>query len=362
MGGELLVVKNIDNRGRVALLVFAALGCFLAVSAGQAGAGEVIKLFGGENVGTAGAQFLRVPVGARAVAMGKAYSSQATDGSAAFWNPAGIMRTPGRKNFFVSHTAYAADIDLNHLSVHTRRQNFGFGLSAGILRSGDILRTTEFHQDGTGQYFNANQFYLGATVARAMTDRFSIGFTAKYYQENLDEWQIRSLMGDMGLLYYVGTGDIWIGFSIRNFGADLKPDGDPPGQYDGYTHYNDFQKFSAPTEGAFGVSKKWTLARDVGLITTGDFSHPSDNIESFRVGGELNLRNLLFLRAGYETGRADNGLTAGFGLQLNRHQLRLRVDYAYADMGAFGTIHYVSMDVSPLWRRTHSMNSQRGGR
>ena len=35
-------------------------------------AGDVIRLYGEENVGTAGAQFLRIPVGARAVAMGKA--------------------------------------------------------------------------------------------------------------------------------------------------------------------------------------------------------------------------------------------------------------------------------------------------
>jgi hypothetical protein len=340
--------RSFEPRRRV---LAAALVLAACLAAAPAGAGELIRLYGGENTGTAGAQFLRVPVGARAVALGKAYSSLATDGSAAFWNPAGIMRTPGRKNFFASHTKYTADIEMNHFSLHTRRQNFGFALSAGILRSGDILRTTEFHQDGTGQYFDANQFFLGASLARAMTDHFSIGGTLKYYQENLDQWQIKSLMFDMGILYFVGAGDVWIGFTVRNFGGDLKPGGTPPTFSDGYSHSPDFQKFPAPTEGAFGASKIWRLSRRLGLLTTADFNHPSDNIESFRLGGELDVNQMLFLRAGYETGRPENGLSAGFGVQLKRKQFLIRVDYAYADMGSFGTVHYLSVDLSPLHRK-----------
>ncbi len=345
-------VRGITPRPWIVLgTAFALVSCLLA---GAAGAGELIRLYGDENTGTAGAQFLRVPVGARAVSLGKAYSSLAMDGSAPFWNPAGIMRTPGRKNFFASHTKYTADIEMNHVSLHGRRQNFGFGLSAGILRSGDILRTTEFHQDGTGQYFNANQFFLGASLARAMTDHFSIGGTVKYYQENLDQWQIKSLMFDMGILYFVGAGDVWIGFTVRNFGGDLQPSGSPPALSGGYTHATDFQKFPAPTEGSFGASKAWSLSRKLGLLTTADFNHPSDNIESFRLGGELEVNRMLFLRAGYETGRPENGLSAGFGVQLKRQQFLIRVDYAYADMGSFGTIHYVSLDLSPLHRKKNS--------
>jgi len=345
----------VGARGIPARLVPPAAAVLVALcllAPGAAGAADLIRLYGGENTGTAGAQFLRVPVGARAVALGKAYASLATDGSAPFWNPAGLMRTPGRKNFFASHTNYTAGIEMNHLSLHTRRQNFGFGISAGILRSGDILRTTEFHQEGTGQYFDANQFFLAGSLARAMTDRFSIGGTVKYYQENLDEWQIKAMMFDMGILYFVGAGDVWIGFTVRNFGGDLKPGGSPPPMSDGYVHATDFQKFPAPTEGAFGASKIWHVSRKLGLLTTADFNHPSDNIESFRFGGELDVNRILFLRGGYETGRAENGLTAGFGVQLQRKQFLIRVDYAYADMGGFGIIHYFSLDLSPLWHRT----------
>lgn len=327
--------------------------------AGDALGGDLIRLYGDDNVGTAGAQFLRIPVGARAVGLGKAFSAAATDASAPFWNPAGVMRTPGRVNFFASHSVYTADIDLDYLSVHTRRQNFGYGLTMGVLRSGDILRTDEYHQEGTGQYFNANQFFLGGTLARAMTDRFSIGGTAKYYQENLDEYQIKALLADLGILYLVGWRDLRIGFAVRNFGGDLKPGGSPPALPDGYQPVADFQSFPAPTEGAFGVANTWSLGREVGLLTTADFNHPSDYKESFRFGGEVDLRRMLFLRAGFETSRLEGGFAAGFGLQLARKQFLLRVDYAFSDLGSFGTIHHVSVNLSPLvqpkdpsaWRR-----------
>lgn len=315
-----------------------------------AGASDALTLYGEENAGTAGAQFLRVPVGARAVALGKAFTAMASDGSALYWNPAGIMRTPGRTNYFASHSEYTAGIDLDYLSFHRRGQNYGYGLTLGVLRSGDILRTDEYHQQGTGQYFNANQFVIGASLARAMTDRFSVGGTLKYYQENLDEYQLTSVLADLGILYFVGLGDTRIGFAVKNFGGDLKPSGTPPAMPDGYVGSGDFQKFPAPTEGTFGAARTWHLSQKIGLVTTADFNHPSDNKESFRFGTELGMKKMLFLRAGYETGRAEKGWAAGFGLQLKRKKFLLRVDYAYTDMGAFGSIHHISVDLSPLVR------------
>jgi len=333
-------------------IVLLTAACLLTlVAADPASAAPLIRLFGEENAGTAGGQFMKIPVGARAVAMGKAYSSLAVDGSAPFWNPAGIMRTPGRKNFFFSHSEYTADIALDYLAVHVRRQNFGYGLTFGGLRSGDILRTTELHQQGTGQYFNANQFFAGFTVARAMTDRFSVGGTVKYYQENLDAYRLKAVFADLGILYFVGVGDLRVGFSVRNFGGDLRPGGTPPPLPDGWQPATEFQSFAAPTEGSFGAAKTWRLGSRVGLVTAADFNHPSDNKESFRLGGELGLNGMFFLRGGYETSRDEGGPAAGFGLLLNRYQLQVRIDYAYSDLGAFGAIHHFSVDLSPLFRR-----------
>lgn len=342
-----MVATNLGKR----LLAPALVAALAVATAGPARASDLIRLFGGENAGTASAQFLRIPVGARAVALGQAYSALATDGAGIYWNPAGLMRTPGRQNWFAGHVAWAADIDLDYAAFHRRGQNFAHGLMLGALRSGDILRTDELHQEGTGQYFNANQFFVGGSLARAMTDRFSIGLTVKYFQENLDQYQTKAVLADMGILYYVGVGDLRIGFSVRNFGSDVSPGGTPPPAPDGYVATQEFQSFPAPTVGAFGVAKTWDLSPRVTFLTTADFNHPSDYSESFRMGGELGLRDQFFLRAGFETNRDEGGFAAGFGLQADRFQKRIRVDYAYGDMGSFGGMHHFSVDLSPLWRR-----------
>ncbi len=69
------------------------------------------------------------------------------------------------------------------------------------------------------------------------------------------------------------------------------------------------------------------------------------------MGTELGLKKVLFLRMGYETSRDVGGFAAGFGLQLNRPRYQIRIDYAYSDMGTFGTVHNISIDLAPLFKR-----------
>lgn len=332
---------------RAALVVGLCLLISLVVGALEADASSVLQLYGGENVGTAGAQFLRLPAGARAAALGQSGVAAAVDASCLFWNPAAAVRTPGRRSLFFGHTEYAAGIDVEHAAYLQRGYTWSWGVSGGVLRSGDIPRTTEFHQEGTGQTFQANMMFLGLTGTRAMTDRFSIGGTLKLYQESLDDLTLRSAVMDVGVLYYPGIGDMRIGFVVRNFGPDMRPDGSPP-ELEGYETPADYQSFSAPTSGSFGTAYTWSLGREVGLLTSLEFHHPTDFSESFRLGGELGLGRSLDLRLGWETNRDEGGLSAGFGVDVTRDRWRVGLDYALRDMGGFGTIHMVSVDLSPL--------------
>ena len=168
VGGELRMVGDASSAAAVCGAAVCWPAGVLPGLAGRrlAGAGDAIlpACTATRTCGTASAQFLRIPVGARAVALGQAYSAAATDGSALFWNPAGRhAHARSRQLFRLRTRVYTADIDLDYVACHRRGQNFGYGLMVGALRSGDILRTDELHQEGTGQYFNANQFFLGAT-------------------------------------------------------------------------------------------------------------------------------------------------------------------------------------------------------
>lgn len=332
---------------RAVLVLGVVLLATLVAGVFEARANSVIQLYGGENVGTAGAQFLRLPAGARAAALGQAGVAAAVDASGIFWNPASIVRTTGRRNLFFGHTEYAAGIDVEHAAYHTHGHTWSWGVSAGVLRSGDIPRTTEFHQEGTGQSFQANMVVVGLTATRAMTDRFSIGGTLKYYQENLDDLTMSAPVMDVGVLYYPGIGDMRIGFTVRNFGPDMRPDGTPPA-LEGYETPSEYQSFSAPTSGSFGTAYTWRLGRETGLLTSLEFHHPTDFSESFRFGGELSLGRSLDLRAGWESNRDEGGLSAGFGVDVTRDRWHVGLDYALRDMGSFGAIHMVSVDLAPL--------------
>ncbi|MBU4443884.1 UPF0164 family protein, partial [bacterium] len=59
--------------------------------------------FGGiAKVGTTAAQFLKIPIGTRAMGMGSAFVSVANDATALYWNPAGIAEMTGGE-FSVMH-------------------------------------------------------------------------------------------------------------------------------------------------------------------------------------------------------------------------------------------------------------------
>ena len=55
------------------------------------------------NLGTSGAQFLQIPLGARASAMGGAIIGLTDDASSVFWNPAGISNV---KSIDAHHFVY----------------------------------------------------------------------------------------------------------------------------------------------------------------------------------------------------------------------------------------------------------------
>jgi hypothetical protein len=315
----------------------------LGLSTGAARA-DLVSLFGDERVGTSGGQFLRVPVGARPIAMGSASTATVLGPNAIFWNPAAMVMQRERHAVVLNHTEYAAGMDVDHVAYSYRNASWQFGMGLGALRSGDIERTTEFHPNGTGQTFEANQFLAAAAASRALTDRFTLGATLKFLQENLDDYENRGVFVDIGALYRIGYHNARLGFAVRNFGADLRLNGSPPVSG---TTASQWQSFSAPTIAVFGAAydvhvfggRLWTWALD--------FSHPSDDTESLVWSTEVDAGGGLMLRGGYRTGVVDGGFSGGFGVRIRRdhHRRPLSLDYGVVDRGAFGVLHTLSLEL-----------------
>lgn len=79
-----------------------------------------------ESAGATGAAFLKLGVGARAVAMGEAYAAEANSVESLYWNPAGLVNT-WRPALLVSYKPIVEDTAQSQAAVAVRYKNMGFG-------------------------------------------------------------------------------------------------------------------------------------------------------------------------------------------------------------------------------------------
>lgn len=333
------------------------------------------------KVGTAGAQFLKIGVGARGAAMGEAYDATCNDASSIFWNPAGLAFVKNNSALF-SHANWLAGIRHEAGAFAHSLGSLGVvGVSFIHLNSGDIEETTVEMQEGTGEYFTASNLMLGASFARMLTDRFSIGGNIKYIEESLADEKATAWGVDIGLLYYTGFKSLRLGMSIRNFGPELQFSGTFK-DYDNGTWVVDTatgkpqQKAYLPYHlpMTFKISLAYDLVekQNTFLTLAADLAHPNDNVEKLNIGAELKLMRVLALRAGYtgligimnredsETENLDEpnevtytvnnytqNLGAGIGLMLKMPSMgEFNFDYSYTDFGVLDWVHRMSVTLS----------------
>src|SRR4030065_386361 len=121
------------------------------------------KIFSQVVSGTTAGQFLKIEVGAKAIAMGGAFVSQANDASALYWNPGSLSKLQNSRVMF-THTFWLADI--NH------------------------------------------------------------DFAGKYVGENIWHMSASTIAFDFGLLYYTPVKNLQLGMSVSNVGGKMKFSGE----------------------------------------------------------------------------------------------------------------------------------------
>ncbi len=313
------------------------------------------------RVGTTAAPFLKIGVGARALAMGEAYVTQAADATALYWN-AGGLGFLNRSQFLFNHYDYIAGLSFDFAGIALRLPGVGtVGFQFTHLGAPDIERTTLSEQDGTGEMVSASFVAMGMSFARALTDRFSIGGSVKYIRETLWHSHASGMAVDLGILYNTIFKNLKIGMSISNFGSGMKMSGrdllvqhdiDPIHAGNNETINAELTTDQFPLPISFRVGISADLAKDFfgaqshNLIVAVDAVHPNDNKEYLNVGGEYQFHKFIALRAGYRQlflEDAEGGLTFGFGLQFKIAQFGLNLDYAAIDYGRFNYANKFSM-------------------
>jgi hypothetical protein len=312
-------------------ILLTGLGLMLAVQEGQAQ---------NPNIGTAGAKFLRIPVGARASAMGGACVASINDPSALFWNPAGIVGVPST-GLIVSHTPWWATTKLNSVAIVASMENVGsIGVSATILSMDKMEVTTEQQPEGTGQTFDAGDLMIGVTYARRLTEDFSVGITAKYINQRIWNESANGWAFDIGTQYHIGFRDLTLAMSMTNFGPDMTFDGrDLSIKYDANSNTPENrltparlapEEFPLPLHFQVGVSMTALSTDDFNLLLAADVTHPSDNRERVHVGAEIGIFKQFYLRGGYRFNYDEESVTFGAGVSVPLGETAITFDYAYA--------------------------------
>jgi hypothetical protein len=312
------------------------------------------------KVGTTAAQFMKLGVGARAIALGGTFVAQANDLSALYWNPAGLSNISGGAVQF-SHTEYLADISYNYAAFGINVGQLGtIAASLLYLDSGDMEVRTTANPEGTGELFKKQDLALQLSYARALTDRFSIGTTFKFIREQIWHSSASAMAFDVGVLFTTPYENLRLGASMSNFGPKMQMSGrdiifstDPAPNQEGNVEIVNSEylvdKFPLPL--MFRVGLAWdaisTPNHQIVLMT--DAAHPNDNSEYLNMGIEYQFRDLFALRSGYRNAfetDGEQGLTMGGGINLRiDRSTKVSFDYAYADFGRLEQTHWYTLNL-----------------
>ena len=293
-------------------LIFLAL----AVWSGNSFAGTA-------QTGTTSLNFLKLGVGARAAAMGGAFSAISDDASACFWNPAGLSDAPPLEVFFM-HNRWIADISQSAASVTFDVPYVRMGVSMNYFNMGELERRTDNSVEPEGVFIPFD-LALGVSAAYQVNPDISAGVTMRFLHESLDSETARAVLFDIGIKSKTMIPGLTAAISVRNLGTEIK-----------YVT----EGYEAPRLVALGAAYRKMLPwSGNALLVSAEIVSPNDNDTRIALGAEYSFREFLFGRAGYRSGLENEDFSFGFGVSY----LKLRFDYGFVPYSDLGNSHRFSL-------------------
>lgn len=310
------------------------------------------------KTGTTSAQFLKIGIGPRAVAMGTAFTATSNDIFAIYWNPAGISDIANSAAAF-NHTEWFANIKTDFAAFAINLSDLGtIGAFVNVLSMDEMVVRTIDQPEGTGELFNAGALSAGLTYARNLTDNFSIGFNFKYVKEYIWNESAQAVCFDFGTMYKIPIlNEFRLAASISNFGTKMEMDGrdiieiKQVGAGEGNLINSEIQleQYDLPLLFRIGVAADLLKISENRITVAIDAVHPNDHYEYINTGFEYSWNEIVFLRGGYKSlfeQDSEEGLTLGMGLEYRLiDAIKLAVDYAYQDFGRLEEVHHLSVGV-----------------
>jgi len=228
--------------------------------------------------GKTAADFLNIGIGARAAALGGAYTSAADDATAAYWNPAGLVQVKNAQLAF-SHFALYQDISYEYLSMaYPLSERITLGAATSYMNYGTIEGYDQY-DNPTGEIGGTYDMAAGLSFGYSFTDKISAGLTAKYVILSLADRSASALAADIGFRY--STPLFAVGMTAANLGQKIK---------------FDEVKEDLPASMRAGVSV-WPLGPS--FMAALEAEKQFDGNISVKNGFEYNYEHRYFVRTGY---------------------------------------------------------------
>jgi hypothetical protein len=309
-----------------------------------------------DRAGTAGAQELLIPVGARGVALGLSGSLFINGVDAIYWNPAGLCRMDKSVQAEFSQMSYIADINVSYGAVGVVAGDFGtLGFSLKSLSFGDIPVTTTTYPDGTGDVYSPTFLMLGATYSRALTDRISVGVTAGMVTEKILQMSATGLSFDVGIQYRdLAVRGLQLAVAVKHFGPNMTFSGsnayvtaDASGSLRGTNPYVvEMASFELPSNLEIGIGYTPKLDDVNSLSVGGTFINNNYLEDEYSLGAEYAYKNIFFVRGAYtfspQTGNDVTNARSyiydwsfGAGVRYNVGGVDLTFDYGFRNVKYF---------------------------
>ena len=308
------------------------------------------------NLGTSGAQFLQIPVGARAEAMSGAIVGLTDDATSVFWNPAGIVKVNNVQAHF-SYMDWFGLFDFNAASIVYNVGEFGtLAASLVSLSTSEIEITTEENPNGTGRYYDYGDVAIGLSYAKYLTDKFNVGVTVKFINQSIYNESASGFAFDIGTQYKLDFQNLTIAMCMTNFGADMKYDGSDLDililKDDNYSTSRlipsrlSTEEYPLPLSFQVGIGFDVFEYDFVKMRGGVDVTHPNDNAERAHFGTEFSFYDRFFVRGGYKYNYDDQDFTFGAGANVPLGGSAIYFDYAYSVYDILPSVHRISVNLS----------------
>lgn len=288
--------------------------------------GYTAGIFSKDRIGTTSAQFLKIGVGARPVAIGGTFAGVADDINTIFWNPAGLSNL-STAEISATHTVWFEEISYSNIAYSCSGLKGKIGIAVNYLSAGTIEKYNNLAVLQVDTY-SAYDMAVYLSHSRILTKDMSAGMSLKIINSSIEEESATGFAVDAGILKTLSTlKRIRLGLALQNIGTGLK-----------FMSESDPLPMNIKLGASYGIFD--------GLIIAADINAPADGSISIHTGAEYKLDLgpvTMQPRAGFKTSSLSeldtmSGLSGGFGLNLKNAYL----DYAWVPYWEFGSTHRIT--------------------